>query len=350
MPRGLQGRRTRVMGEINIMPDSTPIIDQENDKRVKLDAAETESTFLAKIQKEMSVTDSQALSNYEEAFTLLKGNPPEQRLDIQLPYEKFLQLDNAFSELKSEAGISEDQRYPSLTYNSLTQTVTVVTAPVTMAFVEGYLSPRRTRKDADGGFIYEPMDGEAKMVIAVQVGYTEAYGKLLDDKDMWINGSAVNVVVLVCFKEKPRFKHPATSGCRDITDWRAEKAVMSSAVGETAQLNVQQGYYGPLEYRNHMWAGELTEVFIEFWRQYSHNRMYLIREGFTLALDDLHEVRGLRIRDFDPHDIWQREAANIQERVIPFDSASFLDTLRRAFITLATDRFDEFLFDRLGLR
>ncbi|KAJ8103591.1 hypothetical protein POJ06DRAFT_284426 [Lipomyces tetrasporus] len=61
----------------------------------------------------MSVTESQAVSNYNEAFTLLKENSPEQRLDIQLPYEN----------------ISEDQRYPSLTYNSLTQTVTVVTSP-----------------------------------------------------------------------------------------------------------------------------------------------------------------------------------------------------------------------------
>ncbi|KAK9250031.1 hypothetical protein V1507DRAFT_468844 [Lipomyces tetrasporus] len=242
----------------------------------------------------------------------------------------------------------------------------------TMAFVEEYLSPRSphtlkniglvgstskhfpdeyrgSRKEADGGFIYEHLDGEAKMVIAVQVGYTEAYGKLLDDKDMWINGSGANVVVLVCFKEKPRFKHPATRRYREITDWRAEKAVMSRAVGETAQLSVQQGYYGPLEYRNHMWAGELTEVFIEVWRQYSHNRMYLIREGFTVALDD-HEVRGLRIRDFYPHDVWERQAANIQDRLIPFDTANFLDTLRHAFITFATDRFDEFLFDRLGLR
>ncbi|KAK9481421.1 hypothetical protein V1527DRAFT_505336, partial [Lipomyces starkeyi] len=122
---------TRVMHEINTMRESTPVSDRadEHGKRLKLDP-ETESTALARISnKTMSVTDSEALSNYNAAFTLLNDNQPEQRLDVQLPYEKFVQLDAAFSELKSEAGISEEQRYPSLTYNSLTQTVTVVTAP-----------------------------------------------------------------------------------------------------------------------------------------------------------------------------------------------------------------------------
>ncbi|KAK9252547.1 hypothetical protein V1507DRAFT_461064 [Lipomyces tetrasporus] len=74
----------------------------------------------------MSVTDSEVLSNYNKAFTLLKENTPEQRLDVQLPYDKFSQLDEAFSELKSAEGISEDQRYPSLAYNSFTETVTLV--------------------------------------------------------------------------------------------------------------------------------------------------------------------------------------------------------------------------------
>ncbi|KAK9365112.1 hypothetical protein V1509DRAFT_643015 [Lipomyces kononenkoae] len=43
--------------------------------------------------------------------------------------ERFLQLDHAFSELRSAEGTSEDQRYPFLGYNSHTDTVTVVTAP-----------------------------------------------------------------------------------------------------------------------------------------------------------------------------------------------------------------------------
>ncbi|KAK9323986.1 hypothetical protein V1517DRAFT_337337 [Lipomyces orientalis] len=58
----------------------------------------------------MSVTYSEDLSIYNKAFTLLKETTLEQRLDVQLPYDKFLQLDQALSEFKSAEGISEDQR------------------------------------------------------------------------------------------------------------------------------------------------------------------------------------------------------------------------------------------------
>ncbi|KAK9427321.1 hypothetical protein V1505DRAFT_388898 [Lipomyces doorenjongii] len=68
---------TRVMREINTMPESSPISDKAD------------------------VHSKWALSNYNKAFTLLNDNPVEQRLDVQLPFEKFLQLDAAFSELKS---------------------------------------------------------------------------------------------------------------------------------------------------------------------------------------------------------------------------------------------------------
>ncbi|ODQ71066.1 hypothetical protein LIPSTDRAFT_5095 [Lipomyces starkeyi NRRL Y-11557] len=46
-------------------------------------------------------------SEYEDVFRLLTENPPEQILDVHFPYSK----------------------YPYLEYNSLTETVTVVTVP-----------------------------------------------------------------------------------------------------------------------------------------------------------------------------------------------------------------------------
>ncbi|KAK9491204.1 hypothetical protein V1508DRAFT_405764 [Lipomyces doorenjongii] len=352
---------TRVMREINTMPESTPVSDQADvhSKRVKLNA-ETEL-----------------------AFTLLKENPLEQRLDVQLPYEKFLQLDEAFSELKSAAGISEDQRYPSLAYNSYTETVTVVTAPSSInegaarwidskifAFIEEYLSTRsqhtlqyirqvgsttkhftggymRSRKEPDGGFIYVRMDGEDKLLIALEVGYSEVYDKLLDDKDMWIDGKGANAVILVCLKERPRYKSPATAPYRDITDWRAEMAAMSRTIGETSQSNIQQGYYGLLGYNGHTWAGELNEVFIEVWRPDSRDKFYLIQDGLRLPVDDLPVTLGLRMRDLYPRDEW--EAANVEDCIIPFDSAGFLENLRFGIITASKDRFQGFLFEVLGL-
>ncbi|KAK9490777.1 hypothetical protein V1508DRAFT_451175 [Lipomyces doorenjongii] len=349
------------------MHDGTSVSDKADEygKRLKPDP-ETEST-LAGISKTMSVTDSEALSNYNAAFALLKENPLEQRLDVQLPYEKFVQLDAAFSELKLAAGISEDQKYPSLTYNSLTQTVTVVTAPSGIheaaarwidfgmwQYVNAYLSTRsphtlqnirptgsttehfpdlyaRSRKEPDGGFIYSPLDGEDKVTIVYEVGYSEAYSKLLDDKDIWIHGKGVNVFIMICFKETPRFAYPAAPGYRDITDSRAERSAMSRTVG----------FYGSLRYRDHTWAGELKEAFIEVWRQDSNSRYNLIEEGFAVADDELPVTLGIRISDFYPQDAW--EAANIEDRI-------FLEGLRHDIVKVAKTRFEGFLYVKLGLR
>ncbi|KAK9374654.1 uncharacterized protein V1513DRAFT_445566 [Lipomyces chichibuensis] len=221
---------------------------------------EAEPIRLADIS-EMSVTDTKALSNYNEAFTLLKEDTPEQRLDVQLPYEKFLQLDDAFSKLQLAEGISEDQRYLSLAYHSVAQTVTVVTCLSSIhagavswiyygifAYVEDYLSTRsphtveniqlvgsatqyfthgeygRSRKEPDGAFMYKTMTGIGELVIAIEVGTSETYDKLLEDKDMWIEGMRVNVFILICFKESTLFKDPDAQ-CRRRR-WQWHKALL----------------------------------------------------------------------------------------------------------------------------
>ncbi|KAK9366855.1 hypothetical protein V1509DRAFT_568033, partial [Lipomyces kononenkoae] len=73
-------------------------------------------------------------------FTLIKENSPEQRLDVQLPYEKVLKLDAACSELRSKARISEEKRYPTSANNSLTDTVTAISARTNMREVAADLS------------------------------------------------------------------------------------------------------------------------------------------------------------------------------------------------------------------
>ncbi|KAK9326567.1 hypothetical protein V1520DRAFT_372663 [Lipomyces starkeyi] len=277
-------------------------------------------------------------------------NQPEQRLDVQLRHEKFVQLDAAFSELKSAAGISEEQRYPSLTYNSLTQTVTVIGSIHESAarsmdsemkeYVKVYLSTRSPDTlqnpgsttehfpEPDGGFIYSPVDGEDKVTIVYE--------------DIWIHAKGVNVFILISFKETPRFAYPATPSYQDITDWRAARAAMSRTVGRTTQLNIQQGCYGPLRYRHHTWVGELQEVFIEVWRQDTNSSC-----GSPLANDDLPGTLGIRISDFYPQSVWQ--ASDIEDGTVPFNSSSFLGGLRRDISKAAQNRFEEFLFEKLGL-
>ncbi|KAK9242649.1 hypothetical protein V1506DRAFT_571139 [Lipomyces tetrasporus] len=355
---------------------------EEHSKRVKLDN-ETEAPVLAEITIKMTATDSEVLSNYNEAFTLLKENTPEQRLDVQLPYETFLQLDQAFSELKSAEGISEDQRYPSLAYNSLTQTVTVVTCPSNIhegaagwieynifTYIDNYLTTRsphtrrnismsrsttqhfgrggytRSRKEPDGGFIYKTRFRANKMMIAIEVGTSETYDRLLDDKDMWINGKGVNVVILVCFEESPRFRNPNTQ-YTNIAGVNAELETMAQSLAETVEANIARGYYGPLEYRDHTWVGELNKAFIEVWRQDSHKTFDLIQDGYALDPVDLPGTLNLRISDFYPHEEWQ--AANIEDNDVPFDSIEFLDSIRDSMGVVAELRLESYLKEKLGL-
>ncbi|KAK9318792.1 hypothetical protein V1517DRAFT_349679 [Lipomyces orientalis] len=328
----------------------------------------------------MTDTESEVLSNYNKAFTLLKENTPEQRLDVQLPYETFLELDQA----RSAEGISEDQRYPSLAYNSLTQTVTVVTCPSSSIhegaagwlenkifnYVEDYLSTRsahtvgnifvtrsttesfglgeytRSRKEPDGGLLYVTRFGTGEVMVAIEVGTIETYGKLLDDKDMWINGKAVNVVILVCFTESPRFRNPDT-WYTNIAGVRAEKIAMGQSLAETVETNNALGYYGPLEYRGHRWIGELSEAFIEVWRPGSHERFDLIQDGFDLANEYLPVTLNIKISDVYPHDEWQ--TANVEDNIIPFDSRAFLVSVMGRMRIVAGTRLELYLHEKLGL-
>ncbi|KAK9372520.1 uncharacterized protein V1513DRAFT_460501 [Lipomyces chichibuensis] len=226
----------------------------------------------------MSVTDTK---------TLLKEDTPEQRLDVQMPYEEFLQLDDAFCRLKLAEGMSEDQRYPSLAYNSVTLTVTVLTCP------------GRIHKGAahwiDTKSLHTPH--------TVENIQGETYDKLLEDKDVWIEGMRVNVFMLICFKESHHLKI--------LMLMDAEKVAMAQSLAETFETNLRLGYYGPLAHKDHIWVGELKEAFIEVWRQDSHRRLDLIQEGFVITHSDLPVTLELKISDFYPVDAWQ--SANVEE-------------------------------------
>ncbi|KAK9243129.1 hypothetical protein V1506DRAFT_568628 [Lipomyces tetrasporus] len=331
MKRGLQSRERR-----------NPVSDQadEHGKQVKLD-------------KTTPITDLQVRSNYNEAFTLPKENTPKQRLDVQLPYDKFLQLDQAFSELKSAEGISEDQRYPSLAHNNFPETVTVVTCPSSIhegsarwidseikEFIKGYLSTRSphtlrnilhsgstTQSFGHGEYTRSRKEpyGTGEMMIAIEVATSETYGKVLDDKDIWINGKGVNVAYL-----------------------RAEKLAVGQSLVETVETNIALEYYGPLEYMDHKWVGELSEAFIEVWRPDSQDRFDLIQDGFELAHEYLPVTLNLKISNFYPHDEWQ--TANIEDNIMPFDSGTFLNSAMHRMKVVAQNRLELYLHEKWKLR
>ncbi|KAJ8097953.1 hypothetical protein POJ06DRAFT_240465 [Lipomyces tetrasporus] len=84
---------------------------------------------------------------------------------------------------------------------------------------------------------------------AIAAGYAEDYGRLHRDKDMWMKGLNAKVVVLIYVKESPRFKNPHTA-YEDIEDVDVELARMQQNMWKVTQRNIEQGSYGPVEYRN----------------------------------------------------------------------------------------------------
>ncbi|KAK9323842.1 hypothetical protein V1517DRAFT_337379 [Lipomyces orientalis] len=266
-----------------------------------------------------SAPDKGMYANYNRALNFLKSNPPEGRLDIQLPRAKYLRLEKAFFKLYPE---SLELRYPSLSYDSFTETVTVVTCPciihesAALDLLGPILTDATEYLSTHEGVMYKYLDGN-KVTVVLEAGFSEDYNSLCRSKDMWINGHGVNVYMLLCLTEKPRFKNPTTE-YGDIGDVKAAIDLMSSSMNETLGLNLSNNRHALFLYRSHKWAGELKDVFIEIWRAGTSisSKYYLVQDGRTC--DDLPTTLGIKINDFFPANAWR--AAHIPDKVIPFNA------------------------------
>ncbi|KAK9234262.1 hypothetical protein V1525DRAFT_391615 [Lipomyces kononenkoae] len=288
--------------------------------------------------------------DYDKALFLLTHNPPEQRLDIPMPYSHFLQLEESWCKFKSENNISEEKRYPSLSYNGLMQMATVVTIqsalhdyiasvfreiiasgvneylsihkPNAIARIKNYGSTTMTEltpygassKEQDESFGYGHPDRESCLQVAIERGVSENYGDLCRDKDLWIQQLGAKVVILICLKEAPRFKNPRAV-YENIKDPVAEVKKMQQHALEAMKHHLERGIYGPIEYRDHMWTGKLDEVFVEVWRAGDDRpvRKWLIRQGRP---SHLPKTIGLKISDFFPENEWA--AINIPDSNVAF--------------------------------
>ncbi|KAJ8098026.1 hypothetical protein POJ06DRAFT_297130 [Lipomyces tetrasporus] len=301
-------------------------------------------------------------ANYNSALNLLKINPPEGRLDVQLPRAKYLQLENAFLKLYPE---HLELRYPSLSYDSFTETVTVVTCPGNIhesaalgllnpivADVRQYLSTyslasrildygSTTTNNFQGKF-----EGSRKQPDG-GAGFSEDYKSLCRSKDMWIDGHGVNVYILLCLTETPRFKNPTTE-YRDIGDVKAAIDLMESSMSETLGLNLSNNRHALFLYRGHKWAGELKDVFIEIWRAGTSisSKYYLVQDG--RICDDLPTTLGIKISDLFPDNAWR--AAPIPDKAIPFNATLYVQILMGSMCSTAGDRFETFIKEGGGRR
>ncbi|KAK9356691.1 hypothetical protein V1523DRAFT_448089 [Lipomyces doorenjongii] len=252
-------------------------------------------------------------------------------------------------------------RYPRLSYNSLEQIATVVTSQ--RALHESAAARLRTAifnsvwehkpdetgriadtgsttrkstygkysksaKDSDGSFMYGDDDKGPLLRVAIEV-----------DLDMWIKGRNAKVVILVCLRESPRFKNPEIA-YEDIDDVNLELARMGQTVAK-AGLSLEQGAYGPMEYRNRKWFGKLEEAFIECWRADRKRpfRTVLIENGHRKV--HLPTTIGLKVRDFLSEAAWA--AADIPDSDVRLDLDRYLQSLLIPVQATALSRFEDFI-------
>ncbi|KAK9357553.1 hypothetical protein V1504DRAFT_398549 [Lipomyces starkeyi] len=349
-----------------------PATSQTNVVRVSSDSSlvfTKSTTDIVSMNKSFGKVENPS-SDYGKALHLLQNNPPEHRLDIHLSYSQYLKLEKNWSKFKSEKNISDDQ--------SLEQIATVVTIQrdihevaaaelreIISSSVKEYLSmihkPQalydivdsgsatakgfdrdyaKSSKEPDGSFKYWGPRGR-NMRIAIEVGLSENYTALCRDKDMWIRGQHVKVVILIYLKESPQFKNPTTS-YKNIEDADLELARMQQNMYEATRSNREKGTYGPIEYRTHLWFGKLNEAFIEVWRAEREDdgplKYSLIEDG--RSTDVLPKTIGLKISNFFTEDAWA--AANIPDSNVTFDEYIYLQKLLAAVGLTAQLRFVDF--------
>ncbi|KAJ8097224.1 hypothetical protein POJ06DRAFT_278718 [Lipomyces tetrasporus] len=236
-----------------------------------------------------------ALSNYAKAFQLLKSNPPEQRLDARMPYSMYLELEKGWSNFKAEMGtvkIREQDVTVITTQSALHEFAASELRKNITVSLEEYFSIHklearegimdsasttltstrreyfRSSKDPDGSFSYDDDEDGLILRVAIEAGFTENYLGLQRDKDMWIKGLDAKVVVLIFLQESPRFKSPNNRhNDIDIEHIDVELARMRQYMLEARRRNQERGTYGPIEYRNHTWFGNLKQARIEVWRR-----------------------------------------------------------------------------------
>ncbi|KAJ8096587.1 hypothetical protein POJ06DRAFT_203775 [Lipomyces tetrasporus] len=373
---------------------------QASGKRLKLNSS---SKFIGSTAVDFSRGEKPAIKptemfprideDYDKALYLLTHNPPEQRLDIPMPYSKYLQLEESWSKFNADNNISATRgicfwsiqgiadnakhcKYPSLSYNALMQIATIITSQsalhsytsrifreIIRSNIDEYLSIHRPRaiyriqsygstteesfgpygtnsKDPDGSFIYGRPGRAPRMQVTIECGVNENYSALCRDKNLWINQLGAKAVILICLKEVPRFKNPPTA-YEDIKDAAAEADNVADHVADVMVHNLKRGNYGPLEYRGHIWAGKLDEVFVEVWRAGDEQpvRKWLISHG---RANRLPKTIGLRISDFFPEDEWA--TSNIPDSNVHFYGGRNLwGSLAGAMEWTANSRFIRFL-------
>ncbi|KAJ8101261.1 hypothetical protein POJ06DRAFT_267422 [Lipomyces tetrasporus] len=295
----------------------------------------------------LSFTEKKA---YQNALDFLIANEPEQRLDFRLPFDCYLALEE---EARKRYG---DEGYPRVEYSSKSSTVTIYTCQSSLhvkasqflqRWIEegvrrelvnhgrGELGERlrpifdETRnagddesgelvKKPDGGLVYF-RDFRSVTVVAIEVGVSEKYEKLVADVTLWMEEFHCRTGILFSLKETPRFRYPA----RQIMNAFSLAVDLEPFYDAIIEIGPNQPF-GPYPYRGHNWFGSLDSAFIEILRRdpltgivNQSQRVDVIENGHMRLQGDNVDV-GLTIEDLFPYG--QEDIVGIQQEPIRLDA------------------------------
>ncbi|KAK9313232.1 hypothetical protein V1524DRAFT_368124, partial [Lipomyces starkeyi] len=115
---------------------------------------------------------------------------------------------------------------------------------------------------------------------------------------------------------------------------------LDSKAARAMARSLEEGRYGPIEYRSYTWVGEVNDLFVEVWRLRGRPpvRKWLIKDGHSCKR--LPKTVGLKISDFFPEDEWA--ACKISDSNVRF-RPHLWDRLVLAMSWTARTRFVSFL-------
>ncbi|KAK9357650.1 hypothetical protein V1504DRAFT_463798 [Lipomyces starkeyi] len=236
-----------------------------------------------------------ATKAYQNALDFLIANEPEQRLDVRLPFDCYLALEEEARERYGDDG------YPRVEYSSKSSTVTIYTCQSSLhakasQFLQRWIEEGGRReltnhgrgelgerlrpivdetrnagddesgesvKKPDGGLVYF-RDFRSVTVLAIEVGVSEKYEKLVADV-IWMEEFRCRTGILFSLKEIPTFRYPARrfmnafSLTNDLEQFR--HAIIEVGPNQP---------FGPYPYRGHNWFESLDSAFIEIFRRDPH--------------------------------------------------------------------------------
>ncbi|KAK9482646.1 hypothetical protein V1527DRAFT_447029 [Lipomyces starkeyi] len=318
----------------------------------------------------MSSSSSPALPEeelFQHALDFLGDNEPEQCLRVQLPLDKYEELQRHAESLYGE------KKYPYVDYCSNTSTVIIYTTPSPLhgmfsaslqselyhvarnelirlskpelarklkAFGESSKRPifggynSRISKVPDGGLIYT-LTRQDVLTVVIETGLSETYEKLQNDAKLWLEGAHCQMAIIVCLEEQPKFKYPKK------TTHNASLEIYDDFENVIADTSTENPF-GPYMYNDHAWFGKLDEAFAVVYKRdedgstSESERYWLVRDGIFLVDHDTLDT-GVTLGDIVP----RAEAAGDDIRTVPvkFDTEEIRELLMSGTRNTASVRF-----------